>query len=239
MHDNQPQVQTGDPGGGQRGTPSHAEPQVPLFDRMDGSFFHPSPFRTAENCIRFWSSIEIPDAIIDQFLDDFHAAQVKKVDEEMRRYMHAWESEWLARNPKPATAEIPAWEAKYTPEREEYRLAILPGVQDANPSALGRYDIPQLIRAAQIWTHAPNARFGDEQDKVGSHSVELFEGSMTVDEIEAKYQFSRFQESLRKVRVNDPTEKLLAVLNSIDAGVSEIPMQIAEFLSAAPDESTY
>lgn len=235
----QPRLNTGQPGAGQWTSPTHAESQVQLFDRMDGSFFHPSPFRTAESCIRFWSSIEVPDAIIDQFAEDFHAAQTELVGEEMRRYMHAWESEWLAKNPKPATSEIPAWEAKYNREREDYRLSILPGVKDASPSVLGQYDVTQLIRAAQMWTHAPNARFGDEQDKVGSHSIELFEGSMTVDQIEDKYRFSRFQESLKRVRVNDPTDKLLAVLNSIDTSVSQVPEEIVASLQAQPDQNEF
>lgn len=239
MNENQPRVVPGQPGGGRWKPQAHGESQVQLFDRMDGSFFHPSPFKTAESCIRFWSTIEIPDAIVDQFVDDFHDAQVKLVDDEMYRYMHAWESEWLAKNPKPERSELKAWEAKYDREREEYRLSILPDVEATHPSALGRYDIPQLIRAAQMWTHAPNARFGDEQDKVGSHLVELFDGSMTVDQIEAKYQFSRFQESLRRVRVNDPTDKLMQVLDRIDAGNQKLAEGIAESLNAGQEGHQY
>lgn len=239
MNESQPRVITGQPGAGQWKSPQHAEAQVQLFDRMDGSFFHPSPFRTAESCIRFWSSIEVPDAIIDQFAEDFHDGQSKKVDEEMYRYMHAWEADWLTRHPKPSPAEVPAWESRYAAEREDYRLSILPGVEESYPSKIGEYDVAQMIRATQMWAHAPNPRFEGEQEKVGAHLIELFDGSMTVDEIEAKYGFSRFQESLKRVRVNDPTDKLMQVLDRIDAGNQQLAEGIAESLRAGQEEHQY
>lgn len=232
MNDQQPRVQNGLQGAGQWASHTHPESQVQLFDRMDGTFLHPAPFKTASSCIAFWSTVEIPDQIIDQFTGAYAEMCVREIDIEMGLTMGAWEQTWIAENPQPKKEkDIPEWEAKFQSERESYRLEILPqveqGLLNARPDQVGRYDAPQLVRAAQMWIHAPNGgRFPEEEAKVSSHAVELFDGVLTVDEIETKYRLSQLQEAIRRIIVEDPMEKLVESLDTTNDRLLDVHKEI-------------
>lgn len=221
MHERQPRVVNGVPGAGRWASPSHPEAAVPLFDRMDSTYLHPTPFRTAEKCIAFWSTVEIPDAIVDQASDAYLKANDNELDVRMTEEMEAWQQRWFAANPQPAKEKhIPEWEAKFKAEREQYRLAILPRVQEEmaenRPSGLGEYDATQLIRAAQMWYHAPSpSKYPEEDEKVRDHQIELFDGYMTVEEIEVRYGLSRIHDAIRRIYPDDSTDRIVDALSSL------------------------
>ena len=219
---------------------------VALFDRMDGTFTHPAPFKTAEKCIEFWATIEIPDAIVDRLADAYHDAEV---DIRMEAIMEEWRVRWFAANPQPAHRHLESWEEKYQTEREEYRLSSLSALADgpdqSRPLYLGEYDLPQLVRAAQIWRHAPAySRFPEEESKALDHSIELYDCSMTVDEIETKYELSRFHGALSQTAsyaaVDRIVEGLEAVLEPLverlDQGLVAVQQEIIMFRTQAPSE---
>lgn len=228
MTDNQPRVDSGLPGAGRWKGTAHPEAPIQLFDRMDGTFFHPAPFKTAEKCLSFWSTVEVPDQIIDQLADAYHEAEV---DLRMEQIMEKWRQDWFKANPQPKDKHIPAWDAKYKAEHEEYRLQALENLsEDENaerPLHLGEYDLPQLVRAAQIWRHAPAySRFPEEEAKALDHPIELYEGCLTVDEIEEKYKLSRFHDELSRIAPDDSTDRIVAALGVLDEGNLAIQQDI-------------
>lgn len=226
MTNEQPRVNAGQTGAGRWTSPVHPESPVQLFDRMDGTFFHPAPFKTAERCIEFWATVEIPDQIVDQVADAYHEAEV---DERMDQIMEEWQQNWFRANPQPKDKHIPAWDAKYQAEREEYRLQALESLGDGpdRPLHLGSYDLPQLVRAAQIWRHAPNPeRFPEEDAKACNYEFELFDGVMSVREIERKYRLSRFREELSRIAPDDSTDRIVAALGVLDEGNLAIQQDI-------------
>lgn len=215
---------------------------VALFDRMDGTFTHPAPFKTAEKCIEFWATIEIPDAIVDRLADAYHDAEV---DIRMEAIMEEWRVRWFAANPQPAHRHLESWEEKYQTEREEYRLSSLATLTDGpdRPLYLGQYDLPQLIRAAQVWRHAPNPdRFPEEDAMACNYPFELFDDVLTVREIERKYRLSRFKDILSDAsdtttdRVVESLESVVGSLEVLDEALVAVQQEIIMSRTQAPSE---
>lgn len=224
-------VPSGVPAGGQFSGNQHSESPVRLFDRNDGSFLKPSPSRTAEHCINFWSTVEIPDAIIDQVEKVYRDARAAEVTNEMDTYMDKWEREWLAANPEPKTKHVDEWKARFEQEREAYRLSILPTVS-VRPEKLGSYDSRQLVRAAQMLFHAPNFnRFPEETDKVLEHEIELYDEVLTVRQIEMKYGLYQLHYAMESVFKDNAEESILRQLSVGIDGVNNtlLDMKHREF----------
>lgn len=232
MNGSQPRVQSGVPGGGRWTGQNHPESGVQLFDRLDGTFLHPAPFKTAEKCIEFWSTVEIPDEIIDQVTEAYHQAWEAESDARIDAAMEAWQQQWFAANPQPTRDKhIAEWDAKFKAEREPYRLSVVSVVEEQlaseRPQYLGEYDAPQLIRAARMWYHAPNAdRFPEEDAKVGGHPIELFDGFTTVDEIEEKYKLSSIGPSMERIYPDDSTDRIVDALSSLGDDTFAVQQQV-------------
>lgn len=204
--------------GGQFTHNQHAESPVRLFDRTDGSFLKPSPSRTADHCINFWSTVEIPDAIIDQVEKAYREGRAREVNQEMDTAMDAWERQWSGANPQPKR-HVEDWQARFEQEREAYRQEILPAAT-ARPTALGTYDSRQLIRAAQMYYHAPNKnRFPEETEKVLDHEIELFDEVLTVRQIERKYGLWDYHFAMEAVFKDDSE---LEILRRVSAGIDGV-----------------
>lgn len=155
--------------GSQHGFMYCPDTPVPLFDRMDGSFLHPSPSSTAEHCVEFWSTVEVPDAIISQSEAAYLKDRDREVDDDMVAAMATWTDDWAARNPegKKTPKSTEERNAKYRSEHEAHRLSILHGVEAKRPPYMGSYDSRQPIRAHQMITNRPNSsKFPEESDKV-------------------------------------------------------------------------
>lgn len=230
----QPRVPEGVPTGGQFSTPTHKEPEqsVRLFDRTDCTYLHPTPFRTAEKCIEFWSTVEIPDAIVDQAVAAYEKSLDAEVDRRIEAVMEAFHREWFTANPQPAKEKhIPEWDAKFKAEREQYRLSIVGTVEDAvrseRPDGLGEYDVTQLIRAAQMWYHSPNfERFPEEDEKVRTHPIELYDGFLTVEEIERRYQLEAIHDSIARVYPDNSTDRIVDALSSLGDDTFAVQQQV-------------
>ena len=169
---------------------------VRLFDRMDGTYYHPAPSATAEHCINFWANVEIPDEIITQVENAYYSDRQQEIDEDMEETMRAWTAEWVKANPDPGAwagkDRVEEYNQRWRGEHEVHRLKVLPEVEARRPIHLGNYDAPQIIRAAQMGSHCPDTeKFPGEIDKVMLHPVELFDGEMLVHEIHKKYAIDR------------------------------------------------
>lgn len=200
----QPRVQAGIPGAGQfaPGGAAHSPSPVTLgspvklFDRTDGTYYHPAPSATAEHCINFWANVEIPDEIITQVENAYYNDRQLEIDEDMEETMRAWTVEWMESNPEPgkwaSKFDTENYNQRWRDEHEVHRLKVLPGVEARRPLALGSYDSTQIIRASQMAAHHPDPnKFPDEVPKVLMHPIELFDGEMAVHEIEKKYRLAR------------------------------------------------
>lgn len=226
------------PGAGQWKSTTHPESHVQLFDRMDSTFLHPTPFRTAEKCIQFWSSVEIPDAIVDQVVAAYAESRSGEVDTRMEETMLDWQRKWFAANPQPKDKHIPEWDARYQSEREAYRLQVLPEIEAAvaveRPQALGEYDVTQLIRAAQMWYHSPDyTRFAEEDELVRNHQVELYEGFLTVEEIEEKYGLEKIHPAMARIAQDDALATIVDEIRGLGAGITGVQQEIIHSQVAA------
>lgn len=170
---------------------------VRLFDRMDGTYYHPAPSATAEHCINFWANVAIPDEIITQVENAYYKDRQQEIDEDMEETMRVWTVEWMKANPEPgrwaSNYETEAYNQRWRDEHEVHRLKVLPEVEARRPLHLGSYDAPQIIRAAQMGKHCPDSeKFPGEIDKVMMHPVEFFSGELVrVHEIHKRYQLPR------------------------------------------------
>jgi hypothetical protein len=180
---------------------SDTAPAIRLFDRNDGTFLKPSPSATAEHCIRFWNTVQIPDEIIWQVEAEYRNGRTVEVDQKMRAAMDAWQADWERANPAPRKPrDLEAYQARFRSEYEEYRQSILPSVEASRPDALGEYDSRQLIRAAQMYAHAPaDDKFPGESQKVFDERIELFDEVLTVLQIEERYALSRLGHAMDRI----------------------------------------
>lgn len=208
--------------GGQFTATVHGEAPVRLFNRNDGSFFKPSPSSTAEHCIEFWSSVPIPDEIIDQAEKTYAKVRDAEVAADMNTASATWTERYLSENPQPKRdKDLAAWTATYDAELKEYQDSIRPGIESSRPLRLGNYDSRQIVRAAQMYFHQPDyVKFREESDKLMNHQVELFDTIMTVGEIERTYQMSSIHYCLEEIHKDDSLQqKLLATMEEVNGGI--------------------
>lgn len=201
----------GIPSGGQFVAHNHAEAPIRLFDRTDGSFLNPAPSATADHCIRFWSSVEIPDEIIDQVVVEYAKMRSTEIDRDMENAMAQWRTHWEDQNPVPKRG-LEEYQERFKAEYEQHRQAILPGVSAKRPERLGQYDVPQLIRATKMMIHRPNpGRFPGEELKVMNEPVELFNETLTVAQIDEKYNLYEVKHAMERIHRTDNGALLTAL----------------------------
>lgn len=202
-------TQAGVPEGGQFAAATHAESPVKLFDRNDGTFLKPSPSSTAEHCIGFWSNVAIPDEIVSQLETVYYQTRLNEVEQQVDDQTEAWATQWIAENPQPRReSHVAEWNARFAAEREAFMVPLREQLQSERPAKLGSYDSRQLVRAAQMLYHSPNAaKFPPEENiKVRDHQIELYNEMLTVEEIETKYNLYKLHYCLERV-FEDNTEK--------------------------------
>jgi hypothetical protein len=200
---------------------------VPLFDRNDGSYLHPSPSATAGHCITFWSSVEVPDEIINRSVDAYYHDRSREVDDDVDAAMSVWTDDWASRNPEGKKTAKSAEERnlKFRTEHEAHRLSILPGVEAKRPAVMGSFDARQLVRSYQIAVNRPNPdKFPEESEKVLKHEVQLFDETLTVRDIQIKYQLHRIGSTIEgKVEPDESPAVLDAIgqTNILLAGIKQ------------------
>lgn len=215
----------GIPSGGQFVANNHAEANIKLFDRTDGSFLNPAPSATAEHCIQFWSNVDIPDEIIDQVVTEYAKDRSAEIDEDMKQVMAQWTTHWQDQNPAPKR-NIEEYNERYRLEHENHRLSILQSVTDKRPEQLGQYDTRQLIRATKMLIHRPHPdRFPGEETTVLDEPVELWDGTLSVRQIEQKYRLTRVRYAMEKIFKSD-SEALLAAMETQSETLSGIREQL-------------
>lgn len=191
---------------------------VRLFDRYDGTYFHPAPSATAEHCINFWASVRIPDEIITQAKNAYHADRQQEINDDMEDTMREWTIRWMKENPEPGRKAGPAateeYNQRFRDEHEVHRQKILPSVEAKRPLHLGSYDAPQIIRAVQMGLHCPNPDFfPDEVPKVMEHPVELIGGNLAVYDIWKKYDLNRVMPYITDLVKPDTTAAMLEAMS--------------------------
>jgi hypothetical protein len=221
-------VPAGVSSGGQFTATVHGEAPVRLFNRSDGSFLKPSPSSTAEHCIQFWSNVTIPDEVIEQAEQTYDHVRGEEIATEMDAETDAWSERYVANNPRPRREgrDLDRWEAQYAVDRDAFRDSIEEVITSRRPRYLGSYDARQIVRAAQMYHHRPHSlRFPEESRKVLDYQVELFDGVMSVDEIERVYEMDKIHFCLEEIIKDDSLERQivekLAELSGGIAGVHE------------------
>ncbi|MCC3292825.1 hypothetical protein [Arthrobacter sp. zg-Y1110] len=211
----------GIPAGGQFASTTHSESPVRLFDRGDGTFLKPSPSATADHCIDFWSRIDVPDVVIDQVVSEYAVFRnneiVERIDEEMTAWSKAWKADERNAPPKRPGKDLERLQARYQEEFDARQTAIKPQIYAEHPNQLGAYDVRQLVRAAQMRRHRPHvSKFPEEMEKVLRHQVELFDETLTVDQIEDKYRLSKVGHAMDSIFPPKPNPEVQEALEYLE-----------------------
>lgn len=153
----------------------------------------------------------------------------KHVDEIMDHWMGSWRDKWPEKNPKPARKkEVEAWEQRYRQEHEAYRLQVLPQAEERRASQLNVYDAPQVIWAWKMFHNSPNnARWPEASKKVMNHQVEIFDGPMTVQEINMAYRLDRISSATERIFHAGEGAKLLEALEQVARRLAGVHQEIA------------
>lgn len=226
MNDNR--IDSGVPEGGQFAQKHHAESPVKLFDRNDGSFYKPSPSSTAEHCINFWSTVQIPDEAINQLETTYHQTRLAEVEAGVAQRVADWKQSWLQENPKPRF-KVDEWEAKFQADQAAVRAQAIEELSNERPMKLGIYDSRQLVRAAQMLYHIPDPhRFAEENIKVRDHEIELYNETLTVEEIQNKYRLYRLHYAMEGL-FEDTTEKqILQGIRDLNSNMSVLSEEVID-----------
>lgn len=225
---NDHRIDGGVPQGGQFTSPKHAESPVKLFDRSDGSFFKPSPSSTAEHCINFWSNVSIPDEIIRQVEVTYFERRKAAVESGLTQRLGDWKQSWLQENPKPRF-KVDEWEAKFAADQQAFVAQARESLTNERPMKLGLYDSRQLVRAAQMLYHAPDSRrFYDEHIAVRDHEIELFNETLTVEQIEEKYNLFDMHYAMESVFADDTEKQILAGIRDLNSNMSVLSEEVID-----------
>jgi hypothetical protein len=203
-------------------------PPVKLYNRAGGSFFWPWPSSTAEHCISFWSSVEVPDEIISQFVSTYHERRKNEVAQGAAQRTDEWKQKWLQENPKPRF-KTDDWEAKFQSDRAHFTAQVTDELTNERPMKLGLYDARQLILAAQMLYHLPDSRkFPAENIKVRDHAVELYQETLTVEQINDKYKLFSLHYALERV-FEDPVQKqILQCVRDLNSNMSVLSEEVID-----------
>lgn len=203
-------------------------PKTPLFDRPDGSFYKPSPSSTADHCINFWSAVQIPDEAINQVETIYHQARVAEVESGVAHRLADWKQTWLQDNPKPRF-KADEWEAKFAADRDAFVAQARQSLANERPMKLGLYDSRQLVRAAQMLYHAPDSkRFYDEHIAVRDHEIELFNETLTVEQIQDKYKLFQMHYAMEEVFEDDTQKQILEGIRSLNSNMSVLSEEVID-----------
>jgi hypothetical protein len=225
---NDHRIDGGVPQGGQFATYPHAESPVKLFDRTDGSFFKPSPSSTADHCIGFWSNVTIPDEIIRQVEVTYLERRKAEVEAGVTQRVADWKAGWLQENPQPRF-KVDEWEARLRDEQAAFAAQARQSLTEERPMLLGLYDSRQLVRAAQMLYHAPDSRrFFDEHIAVRDHEIELFNDTLTVEQIEEKYRLFDMHYAVERVFEDNTEKKILEGINALNSNMSVLSEEVID-----------
>ncbi|QOD05893.1 hypothetical protein [Pseudarthrobacter sp. BIM B-2242] len=225
---NDHRIDGGVPQGGQFTSPKHAESPVKLFDRTDGSFFKPSPSSTADHCINFWSNVQIPDEIIRQVEVTYHERRKAEVETDLNQRLADWKQSWLQENPKPRF-KVDEWESKFAADQNAFVAQARESLTNERPMKLGLYDSRQLVRAAQMLYHAPDSRrFYDEHIAVRDHEIELFNETLTVEQIQDKYKLFDMHYAMESVFEDNTEKQILEGINSLNRNMTVLSEDVID-----------
>ncbi|WP_138418698.1 hypothetical protein [Sinomonas gamaensis] len=217
----QQRVGRGVPQGGEFTSRLHAEPEVrlaavKLFDADNGTYTNPAPPKTADHCIEFWSTVEVPDKVIEQLYKAFGAKWAEDNEQAHERLAAQFRAEWEETHPKPKKdRHLAEWEAECD-QAMTATFAQLEGVFITRPRQLNAFDGGQLVRAARMYECAPHkARFPEEHEKVMEHEVELFDETLTVRQIEDRYRLQQIVHEFDHVKPEIDPERVFDALRGI------------------------
>lgn len=173
-------------------------PRVQLFDRMDGTWFRPAPFSKVDLCVDFWNAVEIPEGLADEFQEAYGNAVTEEVTAAVNEVMVPWGEGWIAANPKPKREKDHAeYEARFTALFNEKQDAVR-AEQRAKHPEMAWYDVSQLLRATQMLRFRPYGPYAEEGDRIFDEYVELYEETVTIEQVEQKYRLSRLWPLMRQ-----------------------------------------
>ncbi len=192
MTTDQPRTPAGNPSGGEFSSRQWPDGDVTLGDDLDeaaynrtGTFLFPPRPRSAQQLIRFWTEVEIEDAVLEtlslgyeRWADGWQRAQVSK---------------WLDEVYLPSQ-KIDRYKYRAGQINEAQRQAIAAAVGDyrrsslepVHPERIPAMDARTVARAGQMWFYA-GALSEEDQQLVDEHSVLVGDRPESVAQVVDRY----------------------------------------------------
>lgn len=222
----------------------NTESEIDLIDpdsdaayNADGSWFFPPKPRSASQSADFWEKSKVPDEVLYQFLDAYKARFEEYSLTRWREDMGRWAEKYKEENPEP-TSIFPGakkkWDADFHEASKAAQDEIALAAYSERPSMIARYDARPLARAAQMYMFAPSKhRNPEEYAKAMSHPVELFDETLTVQEIERKYGLSEITSSLTEITQDtSKQDDLIDEVTKVKGSLEEMNTNYVNILEA-------
>lgn len=206
-----------------KGEPNVEALSLSVYNRPDASFLFPSPSSTAEYCIRFWSTTNIPDGVFKQFFSRRTGSRkTLEGDQDFLETIrdlteHSLEN-WLDENSDATEEETDTRRSQLSAETFD-RFA---------GKAMHPSDVPVIARAAMMFHNAPSEDFLEEREAVMDFEVTLVNGRMTVAEIADLYKTEAAYLSLSTEPVNPGDEMMYGAISNLTSILTNFQAEQAE-----------
>lgn len=214
----QPRTPAGNPDGGQFAATSRpdADADVTLVpmnsDGSRGSIFFPERLHSADEHLQWWSSVPVPDEILQTAMDDYSNSRAVTINSIMGKYQR------MARQPGWSDAEY----AARVQEDSQAFDARVEGWKQRIPEKLDRFAVRDAVRMHLAWTYRYTLPT-DEQAHLEQTHVTVGGVTGTPAEVSTHYAMpgfaARHPEALTRLPDdNDEVRQQLAQLRSqVDA----------------------
>lgn len=183
----QPRTPSGSPEGGRFTSISRSEvlmgaTLVPMSENgTDGSIYFPERLRSADEHLAWWSTVPVPDEVLQAVMDDYSNSRVLTVNSIVGDFVKPF------KQPGWSQAE---YEARTREKAEEYNYSLRRW-KERLPEKLDRFAVRDAVRTHLAWTYRHTLPT-DEQTKVEQAQLTVGDFRGTPAEISTHYAMPGF-----------------------------------------------
>ncbi|UQN30480.1 hypothetical protein [Brachybacterium kimchii] len=151
-------------------------------DGADGSIYFPARLHSAEEHLQWWSSVLVPDEVLQSIMDDYDASRTATIGAMVG-------GKWQAPPRKPEWSQA-EYEARAREDADRHNEVVRRWQQQI-PKELDRFAVRDAVRTHLAWTYRytlPN----DEQQQLETTQVTVGDYTGTPAEISTRYAMPGF-----------------------------------------------
>ena len=141
-----------------------ADIDVGAYSEPDGTMFFPARFETAEDHLRWWQKVEVPDAILQDVVEDYPGSR----DRQKQIFLGGKKWERPEKDPEWSDAEY------VERQRESIRAwnARVADFEERVPQEIDRFKVRDAVRTHLAWRYAYTLP-PEEQEKLRDRQVQI------------------------------------------------------------------